>query len=183
MRQAGGLGLPVTIYRINTGGDSVTGVYNAQDYFRLIVEGCLELGMLPSENLFTVQAVPIDFAAGAMVRLSLMPIANGKTYHIVNNQGMTWQQVVIHLREWNPSLKEVPLNTWLTEIDSRVKQGESLILAGLLPFLVGSFGKETILPAYKDVHAKEDLATVGMVCPPFDVTLLQKYVAHFVKSE
>lgn len=183
VRQASTMGLPTTIYRINTGGDSVTGVYNSQDYFRLIVEGCLELGLLPTENLFTVQAVPIDFATQAMVRLSLMPIADGKTYHIVNNQGMTWQQVVIHLCERNPSLKAVPFNDWLSEIDSRVKQGEQLTLAGLLPFLAGSFGKETILPLYKDVHAQADLATIGMVCPPFDATLLEKYVSHFVKSE
>ena len=183
VRQAGASGLPVTIYRINTGGDSVTGVYNSQDYFRLIVQGCLELGMAPAENLFTVQAVPIDFATQAMVRLSLMPVANGKTYHIVNNQGMTWQEVVAYLRQWNDSLLVVSFADWLAEIDKRVKHGETLLLAGLLPFLAGSFGKETILPAYKDVHAKEDLSTVGMSCPPFDATLLQKYVAHFVKSE
>jgi len=183
VRQAGAMGLPITIYRINTGGDSVTGVYNAQDYFRLIVQGCLELGIAPSENLFTVQAVPIDFATQAMVRLSLMPVADGKTYHIVNNQGMTWQQVVMYLRQWNDALNVLPFTEWLAEIDKRVKQGEPLLLAGLLPFLAGSFGKETILPAYRDVHAQEDLATVGMSCPPFDATLLQKYVAHFVKSE
>jgi thioester reductase-like protein len=88
VRQAGASGLPVTIDRINTGGDSVTGVYNSQDHFRLIVQHCWTRDGT-CENLFTVQAVPIDFATQAMVRLSLMPVANGKTYHIVNNQGMT----------------------------------------------------------------------------------------------
>src|SRR4029077_11763018 len=55
VRLAGERGLPVTIYRPNTGGHSATGVFNPNDHLPLLIKGCIQLGAIPEDLGLVVQ--------------------------------------------------------------------------------------------------------------------------------
>ena len=131
-------GLPVTIYRPNTGAHSGTGAFNAHDHLSLMVKGCLELGLAPISGQ-ALQPAPVDFVSRAAVRLSLDDAAVGKAFHLVNPQVTGWSQLLDDLRECGHSIDKVPFDEWRETLIANSLAGVSNASSGLLPFFVESF--------------------------------------------
>ncbi len=179
MREAAERGLPVNIYRINTAGDSRTGIYNPHDYLPLLLRGCIELGSAPDDLDLVVQGAPVDFAAAAMVYLSSQPNLINQTYHIVNPQGMTWQAVVAALRESGQLSHTISYQEWQALVKAQSQQDSQFALAGLSALFTGAFPSQTHLPLFDNHNVIEALKETNLVCPPFDAGLLARYLAHF----
>jgi thioester reductase-like protein len=179
VREAAARGLPVNIYRINTSGDSRTGIYNPHDYLPLLLKGCIELGSAPDDLDLIVQGAPVDFAAAAMVYLSFQPNRINQTYHIVNPEGMTWQQVVAVLRESGQLLHTMSYQEWQAQVQTQSQQDSQFALAGLSALFTEAFPSQTHLPLFDNHNVIEALKETNLACPPFDNALLQHYLAHF----
>lgn len=178
VREAALRGLPVNIYRINTAGDSRTGIYNPHDYLPLLLKGCIELGSAPDDLDLVVQGAPVDFAAAAMVYLSIRPDLINQTYHIVNPQGMTWQEVVAILRESGQLLHTISYQEWQSQVQEQSQHNTQFALAGLSALFTEVFPNQTHLPLFDNRHVIEALKETHIICPPFDSALLQRYLAE-----
>lgn len=177
VREAAARGLPVNIYRINTSGDSRTGIYNPHDYLPLLIKGCIELGSAPNDLDLVVQGAPIDFVAAAMVYLSTHSNFINQTYHMVNAQGMTWQEIIAILQDME-HLQSVSYQEWQAEVQARSQYDSQFALAGLSALFTEAFPRQTHLPVFDNHNMIADLQESGLECPPFDEQLLRRYLAY-----
>jgi thioester reductase-like protein len=200
VRIAGERGLPVTIYRPNTGGHSQTGVFNPNDHLPLLIKGCVQLGYLPEDLGLTVQSAPIDYVSKAMVYLAQQPSAVGQTFHLVNPSPLRWPEVVEQIRGMGYVLPTLPYSQWATELADQIKGSSQRMteaggrrtkderrrtndnaLYALSPFLSDSARDNNQLPVFDCENVLKTLAGSSLNCPPPD-ELFRVYFTQFVSS-
>ena len=91
IRTAQARGVPTTVHRINTGGDSRTGAFNRLDHLSMIIKGCVEAGVAPDHLNTHLQAAPIDFVAAAVVEATARPEWSGGTFHLGRRPCRPWR--------------------------------------------------------------------------------------------
>lgn len=84
IRSAMSEGLPASILRPGNMGPTASGVWNQSDFVYLLINGCIELGMIPTDAGWSFDVTPVDFAAAALVELAINGPANvvGQTMHL-----------------------------------------------------------------------------------------------------
>jgi thioester reductase-like protein len=178
-------GVPVCVYRSGiVTGHSQTGVGNMEDFISRKIRGCLQIGAADDVDL-TVDMTPADFVSGAIAYLSLRPASVGKVYHLVNEEQMTWNEVVAWLRQHGYPLRHLPYNRWREEFFRQGALSPDNALFGLSPLLgPAPEGFEIKVPKlhFDAREAQAALADSGLVCPPLDARLLEKYIAYCVRS-
>jgi hypothetical protein len=92
---------------------------------------------------------------------------------------MTWQQVVVALRESGQLSHTINYQEWQAQVQTRSQRDTHFALAGLSALFTEVFPIQTHLPLFDNQHVVEALKTTKFVCPPFDAALLQRYLAHF----
>lgn len=180
LHQAGERGLPVSAYRINTGGDSETGAFNRNDYLPLLIKGCVELGAAPEDLALNIQAAPIDHVAWAMAYLSLEGAPG--TYHLVNPRPMAWRDAVAVLRSHGYAIGFLPYSAWRERARSRAREDRGFALAGLMPLFDELFPTQTYLPHFEAAQTEAALRGTGYACPPLDGALLGRTLAYLIRS-
>jgi thioester reductase-like protein len=179
VRTAHRRGLPVTIHRINTGGDSVTGAFNKLDHLNMILKGCIEAGIAPEDGPMPVQPAPIDYVAGAVVAAADRPELHGRTFHLVGNGTMTWHQLFDAVEEFGFPLRRLPFEEWKDQVTGR--RSGTMALLGLAPFLNDTV-EHVRLPLSDAAATAAALAPAGLEYPPLDARLIHTYLRKFVDS-
>eukprot|EP00899_Mesostigma_viride_P018306 jgi/Mesvir1/26477/Mv16147-RA.1 len=175
-------GLPVAIYRPgNMAGSSVSGQWNASDFIRLMIEGCITMGMAPAADASTsswrLDLTPVDFAAAAIVHLIEHPVKSmGRVLHVQNPQAPVVMEDVF---KWVESagfpLKRVPLAEFRSELRTQSAGGKAKLqslqvgLDGFIQYFESSVHFDS-----SGLH--EALKGTGIDCPRVDPTLIQTYL-------
>lgn len=98
LRSLAGKAGPITYHRLGLiTGDSVTGKSADHDFLNLFVNGLASLGCAPEVgDEISVDITPVDYAAKAVIKLSLAAMASGKfdTYHIANSKSLTLKRLL-----------------------------------------------------------------------------------------
>jgi myxalamid-type nonribosomal peptide synthetase MxaA len=107
VKAAGDRGLPVTVFRPGLiMGHSATGATPTSNYLAVGLKGYIELGILPdTEDLFDI--IPVDYAADAIVKLSLKQDSRGKAFHLWNHQPLATTQVYDWVRSYGYAVETV----------------------------------------------------------------------------
>ncbi|NBE97997.1 LLM class flavin-dependent oxidoreductase [Nonomuraea sp. KC401] len=179
-------GLAGTVLRPgNLAADTRTGYWNSHDTTFTLLRTCLRLGAAPDLDL-VVNLTPVDYAAAAIVRLSLDEGATGGAFHLFNpHPHVPWRDVVESLRAAGHQMDLVPYDRW-----QRGDLPAGPAPEGLLDelALVGESGglAETARHGARLEHLRIDcsatlsaLTGTGIACPPVDRRLLATYVAHW----
>ena len=174
-------GVPSTIHRINTGGDSGTGAFNRLDYFTLILKGCIEAGIAPaSVPGLQLQPAPVDYVAAAVVEIAARPrLHNATAFHLVNDTVMTWPDLFSAVREFGYPLEILPFDDWRTRITGA--NAGTMALLGLAPFLTDAMD-QVYLPRSDTAATRHALRDTGLACPPLDRDLIYTYLRRFVAT-
>ncbi|NYI04014.1 type I polyketide synthase [Allostreptomyces psammosilenae] len=179
VRNAHAQGLPVTIHRVNTAGHSVTGAFNRLDHLSLIIKGCAEAGIAPTDVNMALQPAPIDYVSKAIVTLAGKPEANGGTFHLVNdNHRMTWGDFFGHIEDYGFPMERLPFAEWKDRVTSR--DVGTMALFGLAPFLNDAVD-DVRLPRSEDAVTRAALEGTGVECPPLDAQLIRTYLDYFIE--
>lgn len=173
-------GLAVSIYRpTRIAGHSQTGISSGEDFLALAMKGCIKLGKTPQLDEIVDNIVPVDYAAQAIVQLSLQPKAAGQVFHIINPQPTRWADLFYHLRELGYPLETVPYLQWLQALE-RQPDNHLYPLLPALHRMPLSAQQQPINWLRFDCHnTLTALADTDIVCPPIDAKLLQMYFAYF----
>ncbi len=178
VRQAGARGLPVTIYRPNTTGDSRTGISNPHDHVALMLRGCVQMGVAPDLD-FRIDGAPVDYVSRALVYLAGRSQRAGQTFHLLNPRGIEWNDLCGWLRSAGYALHQVPYEEWVRRLLAAVRSGRDNALKGLSPmFADGSF-TQARLPNFDCSQTLAALEGCSLRCPPLDATLLMRYLQPF----
>lgn len=181
VRIAGERGLPVTIYRPATGGDSQTGAFNANDHVSLLIKGCVQLGCAPELDL-RLQLAPVDYASRAIVQLAARPESQGATYHLVNPGTIPWNLVFEWLAEYGFPIPRLPAAEFMAALLAQISSSSANALSGLSPLLAEFTVEHLRLPLFDCRQTLDRLAGSGITCPALDTNLWRTYFDGFVRS-
>ncbi|MFG1918994.1 thioester reductase domain-containing protein, partial [Micromonospora sp. NPDC048898] len=179
VRTAHERGVPMTIHRVNAGGDSRTGAFNRHDHLNMMLKGCIEAGVGPREVNIHLQPAPIDYVAAAVVEAARRPELNGATFHLVNDSDLTWPQLFDMVRAFGYPIDLTTWDDWRERITG--SRSGTMALLGLVPFLVDTIDDARV-PRFESTSTRQTLAGLGLTCPPLTTGLLHTYLRRFVSA-
>ncbi|WP_457028775.1 non-ribosomal peptide synthetase [Kitasatospora sp. P5_F3] len=192
VRGAGRAGLPVAIHRpYELSGDTTGYTWNSAaalcEFFRVIAE----LRLAPDLDL-PLNLVPIDFAAGAVVRLATHRAAEGQTYHLTNPREAMLGDLVERLRAYGHPIRTVGYHAWVDALLAHLADRPDHPFAPFVPLFtteaagggatVEELATSRFSPRLDRAGIERDLAGSGLVCPPVDAELLDRYLDYFHAS-
>ncbi len=194
LRSLGGKAGPITYHRLGLiTGDSVTGKCADHDFLDLFVNGLSSLGCAPqvSEDI-SVDITPVDYAAKAVIKLSLAAMASSKfdTYHIANSKSLTLKRLLAAMQAINSGLEIVSPGQFQKQLLSRVSilGGAESAACMALCRLTGSdfefFRTMDLFQAtdvvFDDRNTKIILEPLGIVCPAPSDELVRLYLEQML---
>jgi amino acid adenylation domain-containing protein/thioester reductase-like protein len=179
--QAQAIGMPLAIYRPGRlTGHSLSGESNADDFLLCLLQACVQLGAAPELDL-EVDMVPVDFAASALVRLSLWPDRDRQVFHLGHPRPISWRQLVAALTSFGYRLRLVPFDSWIAAVKQLAAHRGSRLR------LVSRFGRDQLTQAlaagYDCSSTLSGLAAAGGSMPPaIDERLLDAGFQYLVRA-
>jgi amino acid adenylation domain-containing protein/thioester reductase-like protein len=210
LRSLAGKAGPITYHRLGLiTGDSVTGKSADHDFLNLFVNGLASLGCAPEvSDEISVDITPVDYAAKAVIKLSLAAMARGKfdTYHIANSKSLTLKRLLAGMQAIDRGVGEVAGKSagesvhqpfeivspsqFQKQLLSRVSilGGAESAACMALCRLAGSdfefFRTMDLFQAtdvvFDDRNTKSILEPLGIVCPEPSGALLQLYLKEML---
>ncbi len=181
--------LDVTLFRLGLiTGHSNSGQSSDHDYLSLFIKGLEAIGRLPDgpwDNIH-LDATPVDFAAQAIVYLSLH--APSTCFHIVNTKGFSLQMIVKAMKKQGVTLDVDKGSDWLMKSTSNASMASSyMALCRLLPpqhqvferFRTMDLFQATDM-TFEQKNTLKHLENTGICCPPADEFLLDKYIERMI---
>ena len=182
-------GLPVTIYRPSLiAANSQTGLWNENDYICLLINGCMEIGMAPDQDLF-FDFCPVDYISEAIVYLSRQSKSYGNNYLLKNPNPIKWNDLICWLSDNNQKIELVPPDQWLKSVQSNIEKNVNSFLYGLLTLfeirpleriIIGS-PPYILSPGIIENNVTRRALKPSIKCPPIDDRLLKKFFHSFQK--
>ena len=165
-------GCPVTIYRLGLiTGDQRTGTSNTNDFLWRMVKAFLHLGVAPNFET-PLCLTPVDFAAQALVALSLREDEAPQIYHILGDNDFSVNDVLKVAETFGWHVERLPGEEWIDRISQHLDD-ESL--EPIAPYLL----------AYPEHTAKRvlDPVTFPAISSEFtDRRLAEQAVAKTINS-
>jgi thioester reductase-like protein len=188
LRAAAGRAGPVMHYRPGLiTPDTRTGRGGAGDFLTLFVRGLARLGCLPpvpAEGLW-LDVTPVNYAAAALVHLSLYAAEDGATFHLANRRGVSLAMIRDALAAEGVAVPEVAADEWRERVAGLERQAPEAAAAclAICRGLPGEFARYRTMDLFQatDVvfdttHTDAGLAGTGIRCPAADMDLLRRYV-------
>ncbi|MFM7550339.1 MAG: thioester reductase domain-containing protein, partial [Cyanobacteriota bacterium] len=184
---AGGLGLPVRIYRPPLiAGHSISGLWHQDDLLHRLLRGCLQLGLAP-EVAWELDLVPVDYVADAISAMAWQPPQSGSCFHLHHPQSLLLEDVLRGLIERGAPLKMVSMPHWLDALENQPANPLHPIRA----FFSRRWGEDQLTYPQMNqagVRARPScaitvaaLAERGVLCPSFE-QLIGPYSRTFLGS-
>ena len=198
LRSLGGKAGPISYHRLGLiTGDSVTGKCADHDFLDLFVNGLSSLGCAPQvSDDISVDITPVDYAAKAVIKLSLAAMASSKfdTYHIANSKSLTLKRLLAAMQAINSGdgkgLEIVSPSQFQKQLLSRVSilGGAESAACMALCRLTGSdfefFRTMDLFQAtdvvFDDRNTKSILSPFGIVCPAPSDELVRLYLEQML---
>jgi thioester reductase-like protein len=190
VRQAAERGLPATIHRpALIAGDSATGASNPDDLISALVKGCIQMGAAPDLD-WTFDAVPVDFAARAIVLLAGTPGGGLRTFHLANARPRHWRECVLWMNLFGYPIALQPYDRWRDRVAREAVTPEHA-LTRLRPFLLRRASSAGSVPElYQDsrrsasdtAYTRRAERAAGLDCPRVDAEQLDRYFRHYIAS-
>lgn len=191
VREAARRGLPATIFRpALIAGDSSTGASNVEDLVALLLKGCIDMRAAPDLD-WTFDAIPVDVAARAIVRLAAPSSdvsASLETFHLQHPRPRHWRECVLWANLFGYPMRLEPYDVWLDRLTREsAKAGHPL--HRLRNFFLRRVGGRTTPEHYQaHVHSRIDVGCArdaesahGITYPPLDADLLNRYFNEYVR--
>jgi thioester reductase-like protein len=182
---AGHRGLPACIYRpgLITGAQD-TGACSVDTFLNATIKGCIQLGVALDFDV-TVEMVPVDFCARAVVHIALGGGWHGHRFHLPAASTVRWSELVDLLAACNYPLRRVPYATWYRALTAAIEGGADNALAKFWPLFgddapAADVGYAGSIPRFETDNLNAALAGSGIACRPVDRALVALYLRYFV---
>jgi len=183
------LGLPVSIYRPGpVSGDSRNGAFNRNDFLYRLMAGYVQSGLAPDGET-SLDLLPVDFVAKAIIALSLDSDSLGKTYHLLHPEPVSSEILFEVCEQAGYPIKRVSYSEWfehLSTIAQDDKDHPLYPLVGLFSSRTGRLPSESRVPPelpFEITETTDALARIGLPIPPLDHALFETYVAAMLPRD
>ncbi|MCE9508584.1 MAG: amino acid adenylation domain-containing protein [Alphaproteobacteria bacterium] len=181
----------ITHYRFGLiTGDTKTGVCSENDFLTMFVKGIASLRAVPEgfNDKLHVDITPVDYAAAAMVHLSL----HGKNdiYHIANPHSLSLGRFLEAIRRKDIKIVTLPAARWKEVVENKSMTTEETAAGlSLCRCLPEEFEKHRTMDLFQatgvvfdTTHTENDLQGSGIACPEISDQLLDTYLGYMLKD-
>ncbi len=197
LRSLEGKAGPISYHRLGlVTGDSSTGKFADHDFLDLFVNGLDSLRCAPEVgDQISVDITPVDYAAKALVMLSLSAMAssNFDTYHIANSKSLTLKRLLANMNSLNRGVEIVSASQFQKQLLSRVAilgGAESAACMALCRLTGGDFEFFRTMDLFQATevvfdkqNANKILEPLGIICPEPTDELLQLYLERMLSAD
>jgi thioester reductase-like protein len=179
-------GLPVGIYRPGRiTGASLTGVSSPDDFACRFIRGCLQLGAMPDWD-GEVNIIPVDYAAQAIVHLSMRQESMGEVFHLMNPRSVRWAEIIGWFRSYGFSIRQVAYREWREGLERSPGNALYPLLATFPPDENEDdrAGPEVSSRRRVEFDCRNTIAGLkesSIACPPADFALINAYLSDLVR--
>ncbi|QMT59061.1 thioester reductase domain-containing protein [Legionella sp. PC997] len=181
--------IPTVVYRPSLiTGDPHTGNWNQDDIVCRILKGCIELEARPLLDV-GFNFVPVDYVAKAITRLAIEKPQQSDTYHLINPQEVSVDQLFEYVRAKGFKIKDLTYPNWKRMIKEQSQLSSSL--SPLRPFFTEKvLDKDNSLfdlylhnnKAKIDcTYTKTQLAHYDIYCDKIDKTVFNQYLNYLIQ--
>jgi thioester reductase-like protein len=188
VRQAAGRGLEARIIRpALVTGHGATGVSNPDDLVALLLRGCIALGAAPDMD-WTLDCVPVDHVARAVVALGPPRAGGGDVVHLRNGGSRRWRECVLWMRLRGYPLDLLPYADWAALVRDRATAPSHPLFAlrGFLLRRIPDRPDAHLAEMYEDdrhpvISARPLAPSVAEAapCEPLGPALLERYFRFY----
>ena len=174
-------GLPVSIYRpTRISGDSATGACQTADYLWLLLKGCTQAKAAPQLDDLAFDLVPVDYVSQAIVELSKIRSAAGRTFHLATERLISLRTAVDGLRGIGYRIDEVPFRQWTRRIAASPENAALPLLAAMTGD--GKDEDQEGSAVFSAASTRAVLENSGVSCRRVDERLFHLYLSYFSAS-
>lgn len=177
-------GIPAAVYRPSRiSGDTRTGAGSTTDSFWTLIRAMLVLEAAPTD-VGTVDLVPVDQVAAAIVHLSKDPDSPGRTFHLTSPCPTPVTEILQRLRRRGYRLAEIPAPQWRSRLAEAGEQAADSGDHGLWTALAhsGVIGHAAPAPVFGQDNARRGLAGSGAGITPVGADLIDRYIDRFIED-
>ncbi|MBF6329825.1 amino acid adenylation domain-containing protein [Nocardia transvalensis] len=189
LRDAAAQGVPVAVYRpYEITGDQRTGACNTETAICSLFKTISETGLAPDIPL-PMDFVPVDYLADAIIHIATHRATTDSTYHLTNPRPATFADMLERMKVAGHPITMLPYNDWVAELVRHVTANPTSATAPFVSLCVDRSNKADIsvkemyfegtFPTLDRTNVEHDLAGSGLVCPPVDTALLDRYLEYF----
>lgn len=192
LQNAAEYGVPVAVYRpYEITGDRYTGACNTETAICSLFRTIAETGLAPDIPL-PMNFVPVDYLAAAIVHIATHHPTAGRTYHLTNPSPAGLADMLDRMRAAGHQITTLPYHQWVDELLRHVAANPTSPTAPFVSLCVDRGNKSSItvkemyfegtFPRLDRANVERDLAGSGLVCPPVDTALLDRYMEYFYRT-
>lgn len=171
-------------------GDSQTAYFPKTDFLAMFIKGISQLGCVPAKKFTKALAIditPIDYAAKAMLEISVQPNNQGKIFHIANPNSLSFDELIQAIQSFGLSINFVSQSKWkklFTELKENQESEKLSVYLALCRAMSKDhdFERNRVLDLFQATGVKfstvnTELALKGLNVAPPTITeaLLHKY--------
>ncbi|MGW2090101.1 amino acid adenylation domain-containing protein [Streptomyces sp. NPDC001880] len=190
--QAAQQGLAVSIHRpYEITGTCQSGVWNTDTMMCALFRSIAETGLAPDMPL-PLDFVPVDYTAESIVHLLAHRPAQGRVHHITNAHDARLDLLVERLQARGYKVKTVPYDEWVAYMATLTAREPNQPMAPFMPMFIEPARGSSIsvkamyfadtFPRFSRANFEAGVADSGLVCPPVDSALIDRYLTYFEQS-
>jgi thioester reductase-like protein len=192
LQNAATCGVPVAVYRpYEITGDQQTGACNTETAICSLFSTIAQTGLAPDIPL-PMNFVPVDYLAAAIVHIATHHPTTDRTYHLTNPSPAGLADMLDRMRAAGHQITTLPYHQWVDELLRHVAANPTSPTAPFVSLCVDRGNKSSItvkemyfegtFPRLDRANLERDLAGSGLVCPPVDTALLDRYMEYFYRT-
>lgn len=188
VRQAAARGLSARIYRpALLAGDARTGRSNLDDLIGALLKGCIQMGAAPDLD-WAFDAVPVDCAARAIVRLAQRDAGTLQTVHLRHPRPRRWRECILWANFFGYRIRLEPFDLWRQQLEREAARPGHALHRLRSFFIRRVGGHRTVAELYEEgtrstVEDDRSLAlhrASGIDFPTLDPDLLNRYFQDYI---
>ena len=186
-------GLPVAIYRAaDISGDQENGAWNTATEMCAMKKFVVDTGAAPVAEL-PLDYTPVDVFAAAVAHIAATALPAGDVYHLTNPGKVNIHDLVERLRAHGHEIREVSWTEWLDEMVRVAVEQPDHPMTPFAPLFidrcatgqmsVAEMYLENTFPVFSRTNVDNALAGSGIVIPPVDAAMLDRYIGYLTSIE
>ncbi len=188
VRQAAARGLTARIYRpALLAGDARTGASNLDDLIATLLKGCIQMGAAPDLD-WAFDAVPVDCAARAIVRLAQGEGATLQTIHLRHPRPRHWRECILWANFFGYQIRLEPFERWRERLEREATRPGHALHRLRSFFIRRVAGHRTVAELYEEGTRSavgDDRSCAlqqvsGVDYPALDADLLGRYFQNYI---
>jgi thioester reductase-like protein len=182
VQEAGSRGIPFTIFRPGPiSGHSQNGSWNQDDLMFSLLDAALSLQAAPDLDV-TLDIVPVDYVADAVVFISKLPDPFGKIYHLSAAEPTDYKDLLNHLEDQGYPLETVSYEQWKRDLFALAEANPERGWNVYLPLIADVDDQVLHMPRFGQENTRAGLKGSSIQSTPLGPELLNAYFKHFIET-